>query len=62
KYMKKIVKKINKNTSKAIINYKTNKELLQALKKRSIKTNLATFFANLINKAIPPNRTILLPC
>jgi flavin-dependent dehydrogenase len=61
KYMKKIVKNIRKNTSNNIIKYKTNEELLTALKKKFLKTGLATFFASLLNKFLPANKLILLP-
>ena len=61
KSMKKLVKRIDKNMARQLINLKTNEELLQRLKKNNIKTGMATLFGSLLNKILPANRIILLP-
>jgi flavin-dependent dehydrogenase len=61
KYMGKHVRKIRKNTAKSIIKYKTNEDLLHALKKSAFKMGIATFFASIINKFLSADKTILLP-
>ncbi len=61
KIMKKMVRRIDKNIKKQLINLKNNEDLLNHLKKGFIKTGIATFFANVLNKVLPVNKKILLP-
>jgi flavin-dependent dehydrogenase len=61
KKMRKVIIKINKNSEKQLLTYKSNDELLQALKKSFLKMGISTLFANLLNKILPPNKIKLLP-
>lgn len=61
KKMRKIIIKINKNSEKQLLTYKSNDELLQALKKSFLKMGISTLFASLLNKILPPNKIKLLP-
>ena len=61
KKMRKVINKINKNSEKQLLTYKSNDELLQALKKSFLRMGISTLFANLLNKVLPPNKIKLLP-
>lgn len=61
KKMRKVINKINKNSEKQLLTFKSNDELLQVLKKSFIKMGISTLFANLLNKVLPPNKIKLLP-
>ncbi|MFX0187436.1 MAG: NAD(P)/FAD-dependent oxidoreductase [Candidatus Hodarchaeota archaeon] len=61
KSMRKLVKRIEKNMERQLLNLKNNEELLRHLKKSYIKTGMTTFFGNIINKILPANKIILLP-
>ncbi len=61
KKMRKVIVKINKNSEKQLLTYKSNDELLRALKKSFLKMGISTLFANLLNKILPPNKIKLLP-
>jgi flavin-dependent dehydrogenase len=59
--MRNIVKRIDKNSKNQLFTLKNNDDLLQHLKSGLLKTGIATFFGNLINKILPANKIILLP-
>lgn len=61
KKMRKVINKINMNSEKQLLTYKSNDELLQALKKSFLRMGISTLFANLLNKVLPPNKIKLLP-
>jgi len=61
KKMRKVIKKIDINSEKQLLVYKSNDELLHALKKSSLKMGITTLFGNLFNKVLPPNKIKLLP-
>jgi len=61
KSMRKLVKRIDKNMTRQLINLKTNEDLYNQLKKNFIKTGMVTFFANFINHFLPASKVILLP-
>ncbi len=61
KYMRKTIKKINKNSEKQLLIYNNNKELTQALKRSFINMGLGTLFGNLLNKFKSPSKLKLLP-
>ena len=61
KMMRKIIKKINKNSERQLLTYKSNDELLHALKRSFIKMGLGPFFGNLLNKFRSPAKIKLLP-
>lgn len=60
-HMNRVVKRIEKNTERLIYYCKDNKELLEYLNKKSLKSGLYTLFGNLLNKILPTNRMLLLP-
>lgn len=61
KMMRKIIKKINKNSEKQLLTYNTNDELLHAIKRSFIKMGLGTLFGTILNKVRSPNKIKLLP-
>lgn len=61
KSMRKIVNQNRKNTENSLLNLKTNEELLDHMKRSSLKSGLKTMFFNKLNKILPANRIILLP-
>jgi len=61
KMMRKIIKKINKNSEKQLLTYNNNDELMQSLKKSSIKMGLGTLIGVVLNKFRSPNKIKLLP-
>ena len=61
KKMRKIIKKINKNSEKQLLTYNNNDELMQSLKKSSIKMGLGTLIGVVLNKFRSPNKIKLLP-
>ncbi len=61
KMMRKIIKKINKNSEKQLLTYNTNDELLQGLKKSFIKMGLGTLIGTILNKFRSPRKIKLLP-
>ncbi len=61
KEMRKIIKKINKNSQKQLLTYNNNDELMQAMKKSFIKMGIGTLFGTILNKIRSPNKLKLLP-
>ena len=61
KSMRKIVKKINKNSTRTLLSLKDNNELQTYLKSTFAKTGMSMIFGTLLNKILPANRQILLP-
>ncbi len=61
KMMRKTMKKINKNSEKQLLTYKSNDELNQAMKKSFIKMGIGTLFGLLFNKFRASTKVSLLP-
>lgn len=61
KSMQRLVKRIDKNVEKQLVNLKDNEELMRYLKKSFLKTGLSTFLGNIINRFLPADKQILLP-
>jgi len=61
KSMRKLVKRIDKNATRQLLNLKNNDDLQKYLKNSFLKMGMGTFFGSLLNKFLPANRLILLP-